>query len=478
MKAPVRILVVDDDEEDFFIIKEYIGAIKEQQFVVEWCAQYPDALEKINGHKYDIYFIDYFLGANTGLDLIKAAIENNCENPLILLTGNGNRTIDMKAMEIGAFDYLVKTDLNTEKLERCIRYSLDRATSLKALRDNERRFRNIFERSKDTVFIANEQLDFTEINGAAYCLLEYSREQLMHMNLYTFIANPEDAVYIKKMLAGTGHVLDKEIEIVARDSGKKNCILTLSEETDINGSIYIQGIIHEITALKKAEKITLVLEKMNMASRMVRTMAHEIRNPLNNVLLSVEYLSTMYDNEEYNNYLDIIKRNGKRIGDQITELMNSSRPTEITVERRSLQSILNESIEAATDRISLHNIQLQRDYIADEAWIMADYDKLKIAFLNIIINAVESMQKGEGALSVSIQRTEMQYVVGIQDNGCGISNDNMMKLFEPYFTTKPNGSGLGLASVLNILKSHNATIDVDTQVKKGTIFKLFFDKAE
>jgi C4-dicarboxylate-specific signal transduction histidine kinase len=68
-------------------------------------------------------------------------------------------------------------------------------------------------------------------------------------------------------------------------------------------------------------------------------------------------------------------------------------------------------------------------------------------------------------------------MVTIQDNGCGISNENIVRLFEPYFTTKQNGLGLGLASTLNILQSHNATFDVDSKVKQGTTFKLFFNKA-
>src|SRR5436189_1095875 len=127
MKNPVKILVVDDDEDDFLIIKEYIKGIREQKFVVDWCSKYNDACKKICEGEYNLYFIDYRLGANTGLDLIRKSIEGNCEEPFILLTGNGNHKIDMQAMESGAVDYLVKTDLTTEKLERCIRYSLERA---------------------------------------------------------------------------------------------------------------------------------------------------------------------------------------------------------------------------------------------------------------------------------------------------------------------------------------------------------------
>src|SRR5437868_3869769 len=118
--SPVHVLVVDDDEDDFLILREYLHMIEGQEFVIDWCNSYDEASKKIAASKYQVYFIDYRLGARTGLELIEESIKNNCEEPFILLTGNGNITLDRKAMESGAIDYLVKSELNPEKLERCI----------------------------------------------------------------------------------------------------------------------------------------------------------------------------------------------------------------------------------------------------------------------------------------------------------------------------------------------------------------------
>jgi response regulator of citrate/malate metabolism len=173
---PVKILIVDDDEEDFFLTSQYIKKIRGKEFIIDWCYRYNDALEAIVKARYDIYFIDYYLGARTGLELMKEALEQNCEQPLILLTGMGNQKIDLEAMQAGAYDYLVKLELNTEKIERCIRYSLERATSLKILRSNERKFRSIFERSKDAVFLTDESLVFKDLNDITVSMFGYSRE--------------------------------------------------------------------------------------------------------------------------------------------------------------------------------------------------------------------------------------------------------------------------------------------------------------
>ncbi len=475
--SPVRILVIDDDEDDFFIIKEYLSKIEGYDCVVDWCPEYNKAGTIICKGEYDLYFVDYHLHVKTGLELIEESIRNNCEEPFILLTGNGSRTIDMMAMQSGAIDYLVKGELNIEKLERCIRYSLERSSAIRALRASERKFRNIFEQSKDTVFTATEDLLFTEVNDASFALLEYNKTELLSQSLYSLFADKNGIAAVKHQLILTGDITDKEVVLLTKNGEKKICILTLSTEKNIGGIPYMQGIIHDITVLKRSEKANLLLEKLNVTGRLVRMMAHEVRNPLNNIMLSAEQLDIPEHSEESKMCLNIINRNSKRIEDIIAELLNSFRPAEIMVERKSLQSIVDESLVAASDRITLRHIALKRDFLDESAWVMADNKKLQIAFLNIIINAIEAMQENEGQLVVAIKQKGLQYMVSIEDNGSGISDDNLSHLFEPYFTSKQNGMGLGLSSALNILQSHNASFDVQTKLTKGTIFRLFFNMA-
>ncbi|MGI8951562.1 MAG: ATP-binding response regulator [Chitinophagaceae bacterium] len=473
----VKVLVVDDDEDDFFITSEYLKNIQGCSFIIEWCYKYKEALENICNNKYDIYFLDYRLGAKTGIQLLYEAQKNNCETPIVLLTGKGNQKIDEEAMQAGAVDYLVKSELTTEKLERCIRYALERANYLKALKANERKFRTIFERSKDAVFLADEKLFFRDINQATCELFNYSKEELLKLSLYNLLAYKQDEYFLEIALYNAGVVNDKELILLTSNKEKKICILSVTKETHINGNVYMQGIIHDITNLKRAEKITLQEEKLNATGRLVHTLAHEVRNPLNNINLSVEQLTAEMDNEEAKLYIDIIKRNSKRIGALISELLNSSKPTQIVLQKKSLQTVLDESIAAASDRITLKKIKLQVKYPDEMVYIKADAEKLKIAFLNVIINAIEAMQE-EGNLNISLLKDgALNYKVIISDNGSGISDENMSRLFEPYFTSKRNGLGLGLASTLNILKSHKAFIDVQSKPNEGTTFTLKFEAA-
>ncbi len=475
---PVKVLIIDDDEEDFFLTSQYIKKIRGKEFIIDWCYRYKDALEAIVEAKYDIYFIDYYLGAKTGLELMKEALAQNTEQPLILLTGMGNQKIDLEAMQAGAYDYLVKLELNTEKLERCIRYSLERSGALKILRANERKFRSIFERSKDAVFLTDEFLVFKDLNDITVTMLGYSREELMNMNLLHFFSKPQQAGDIAKWLRAEGNVEDIEVELVNRNQEVWQTVLSLSMEMDADDNLYVQGIIHDITNLKRAERATLQAEKLGAANRLVRALAHEVRNPLNNINLSVEQLAQENLEETGTVYMDIISRNCKRINDIITELLlSSSLPPENIREKRALQNILDESIATIIDRITLKKVNWKVIYPNEPAYIMADPLKLKIAFTNIIINAIEAMNENKGELDISVTSQNGHHLVSIKDNGTGISKETLPHLFEPYFTFKRNGLGLGLATTLNIIQSHKASIDVQTGVDQGSNFILKFERA-
>jgi PAS domain S-box-containing protein len=474
-KQPIRILIIDDDEDDFFITSEYLRQIEEHNLSISWCYKFQDAIDHVRNRNFDIYFVDYRLGAKTGLDFLKDAIRLGCEEPIILLTGKGNKEIDVEAMQVGATDYLVKTDLNADKLERCIRYALERSSYLKALRANEKKYRKIFELSKDAVFIADSNLVFKDVNAATSELLGYSNEELQGISVYDILAERGSKSEIENLLIDEGDVNDLEIEVLTKSGERKICIFTLTAPLDTAGLNYYQGLMHDITNLRKAEKANLMVEKLGATGRLVRTLAHEVRNPLNNINMSVEQLINDRVSEEAPLFMDIIQRNSKRIGDLITELLDSSRPTEFIFEKCTLQAIMDDSITEALDRITLQHINVQIRYTNDPCYLMANKEKLKIAFLNIIINGVEAMNNdGSGKLEIDIESDEKMHTVTVKDNGCGINEENISRLFEPYYTSKRNGMGLGLASTLNILQSHKAQIDVSSVVNQGTTFTISF----
>jgi len=262
---PVRILIIDDDEDDFILTSGFIKSIEDRTFDIQWCYNYKTALEEIASKKFHLYFVDYRLGAKTGIDLLAEAMKMGCEEPIILLTGKGNSAIDKQAMQMGAVDYLIKSELTAEKLERGIRYALERAASTKALRANERKYRNIFEKSKEAVFTTDLSLLFKDVNEAMVNLVGTERNQLIKHTLYQFIDNESIRSAIRTKLAKSREVNDLELEVMNSKGRRRNCILYLSTELDSNNNHYVQGILHDITNQKKTERATLLAEKQGLS---------------------------------------------------------------------------------------------------------------------------------------------------------------------------------------------------------------------
>jgi two-component system, sporulation sensor kinase E len=400
-----------------------------------------------------------------------------CDRPIVLLTGKGNKAIDIKAMQEGATDYLVKSDLNTEKLERCIRYSLDRAESLRELKDRENKYRNLFKGSKDAIFIADKNLFFTECNRAASSLFGLENGELLHHGLFEFINEEKQKEKLHQVLEKGENTSDIEMQIQHQDGEIKPCLLSVSFQKDFHLHYLIHGIIHDITNIKRAEEANIQAQKLAANERLIRILAHEIRNPLNNITLAVDQLQLPGEEEKKQGYLTgIIQRNCTRINKIITELLDLTKPLELKFEKFPLQEILDESLSLATDRINLQHIKVQKNYPDSPLEIEADKSKLIIAFTNLVINAIEAMETGRGELDVSISALSNVYSVSIRDNGKGIPEEYLSKLFEPFFTSKKNGMGLGLAACYSIIESHGGSIQVESKVNKGSNFIVSFNR--
>jgi PAS domain S-box-containing protein len=470
----IRVLIVDDDEDDFFLTSDYLNDIRGKKFTIDWAKNFDDAVGKVTSCEYDICFFDFLLGAKTGLDLLKKAIQEGCQSPIILLTGKGDHKIDMEAMRLGAVDYLIKSELDSEKLERCIRYSLERADTLKTLRESEQQYRTIFNHVRQGIIVTQpKDGSFIYYNPATLEMLGYEAEELNNMSTAKIFEKPEIWHLFNERLEENGNIDKFEAIFLTKKGEKKICLIDAQKQKNSEGKESFLSIIHDVTAQRKAERENMMLEKMAATGRLVRTLAHEVRNPLTNIHLSVEQLEGEMDDEDSKLFLGIIKRNGQRISDLITELLNNSKPSELAFGKVSVHKILDETLEQAIDRINLKSIALEKQY-GEDVLLNVDSNKIKIALLNIIINAVEAMDEGKGLLLIKSYISNNYCYISIKDNGTGISPENMSRLFEPYFTAKNNGIGLGLAATLNIIQSHKATVDVNSEVGKGTEFIITF----
>ncbi|MBI4585754.1 MAG: sigma 54-interacting transcriptional regulator [Planctomycetes bacterium] len=149
----VKILLIDDDEDDFLITRDLLDEIGGQKFHLEWISDYEAGLAAIAQNQHEVYLLDFRLGERNGLELLCEAIQKGCKAPIILLTGQGDYEVDVEAMKAGAADYLVKDQMSAPLLERSIRHAIERARTLEALRVSEERYARSYD---DLLSILNQ----------------------------------------------------------------------------------------------------------------------------------------------------------------------------------------------------------------------------------------------------------------------------------------------------------------------------------
>ncbi len=219
-------------------------------------------------------------------------------------------------------------------------------------------------------------------------------------------------------------------------------------------------------------------EKFAATGRIARTIAHEVRNPLTNIILAAEQLKeTSLKDEETMLYFDMIKRNGERINQLVSELLNATKHIVLKPDKLSINNILDEAFELAKDRVKLQHLTVEKKYSTDICDVLVDKEQIKIAFLNLIVNAIEAIEKNDGKLLLETKGENGKCVIVIKDNGTGIDKDNLSKLFEPYFTNKEKGNGLGLTNTQNIILNHKGHIHVESEPGIGTAFTVTLDFA-
>jgi signal transduction histidine kinase len=209
-------------------------------------------------------------------------------------------------------------------------------------------------------------------------------------------------------------------------------------------------------------------ERLAALGQMVAGVSHEIRNPLGIIRSTAELLGGMPGSEDTQKRLSgvIIEESG-RLDNIVTEFLDFARPQEPNFQECYLEEIINKNLLFLGPELDKRKISVHDNLSGRSLRLNADPQLLYRAFLNIFANAIQSMKNG-GAVSVKVGEGKNQYIVEIEDTGCGIREEDLNKIFNPFFTNKDKGSGLGLSIVRKIIEGHNGTIRIESQEGSGT----------
>ncbi|MBC7848311.1 MAG: response regulator [Chitinophagaceae bacterium] len=471
LQEQIRILYVDDDEDDFLLVQTLLQKVRRSLFAMDRAATYDEALGKLH-NEYDLFLVDYKLGKENGLELLQAIKSRKKYAPVIMLTGMENGELDIQAMREGAADYLIKGDFDAEMLHRTIRYAIRDAILLQTLEISANRFRNIFERAADPIILIDSDGMMKEANPAFVNRFGYNPEELDRgASFFSMITISDHVELITETIKKDEELNDLETSLHVADDGQIDVLISVVMH-DSQAKMY-QVMIKDLTSLRIKEEETRNLKRFSSTGRIARIIAHEVKNPLTNITLSADQLKVELPEEVYKetgDLIEIIQRNCTRINQLVSELLYSTRFSELQTSKHSINVVLEEALEMAKDRLNLKKIKVLKRYDDGICDIDVDSEKIKIAFLNLIVNAIEAMEQESGVLSVSTYVKDSKCFIEISDNGSGIASEHLEHLFEPFFTNKEKGTGLGLTNTQNIILSHKGSIRVKSDSGRGTTF--------
>ncbi len=236
--------------------------------------------------------------------------------------------------------------------------------------------------------------------------------------------------------------------------------------------------------LKEAHEQVVWTEKLASLGKLAATIAHEINNPLAGVLNYIRLLIKMHARnrfspeklEDISRYLTIMESETARCGEIVKDLLAFARRTKITIDSNSIADIINKTLTLISHDLEMKEIKLQKSIEPNLPKVECDFKQIQQVLLNLMYNASEAMING-GTLTVRANRavgSEAHLEVIISDTGYGIAKENMGNIFEPFFTTKEEekGVGLGLSVAYGIIAKHNGSISVESEVGKGSTFKV------
>ena len=526
-REPIDVLLLEDEPPHAESVKRaFLEA--DQKTAIRWARTLREYHALVTAHPPDIAIVDIELPDGNAANVLTApAVAGSF--PILILSGHGDERIAVEAMKAGAFDYIEKSAGAFAAIPRTVERSLREWRLLQARRRAEEtlvRMEENYRRSLDdsplgvrivsasgrTLYANREILDYFDFEGVA----DFDKRPLKER--YTPKTYAE--FQIRKQAREQGEFGPREYEIaIVRKDGEIRHLQVFRKEVFWDGEKQFQALYRDITEEKKranairrfeakihgqkmllaqqsssveeligrlthsreelassyealkANKDDLVRsEKLAFTGRMAAGIAHEIRNPLTNIVLSLRQLKNGDGlKSEGHPFAEIIERNSKRIEYLVTELLNCARSIKLDLQPWDIHEIIEGALSLVRVRQQMQKIKMTKNLAARPAILPADKEYLGRVFLNILSNAIEAMPHG-GALSIETKIEAGRFLVKIQDDGVGISEKNLLKIFDPFFSTKKGGTGLGLSTCQNIVTSHGGLIEVESAWRKGSVF--------
>jgi signal transduction histidine kinase len=261
-------------------------------------------------------------------------------------------------------------------------------------------------------------------------------------------------------------------------AGGKRVQVSLDFVTEKNSQIGALLIMRDTESARRLGDEIEMSRRLSASGRLTRGVAHEVKNPINAIVLHLQLLRNKLAQQEPDTrrHMDIIDSEIRRLDRVVQTLVDFTRPRDLRLEEVDLRRLMEDVAQLAAPDAEAHGVTIERHMPEERLPLKVDVDLMKQAFLNVVINGVQAMPQG-GILTISARRENGAIVAEVQDQGGGIPPDVHDKIFELYFTTKKDGSGIGLAQTYQILQWHYGSVDFESVEGAGTTFRFHIPAA-
>jgi two-component system cell cycle sensor histidine kinase/response regulator CckA len=485
---PLDVLLVEDDEEDYYIVRRLLARATTIRCFLHWCATSEAALQTLRQRPFDVCLMDYRLGADDGLTLLRTIRREGFALPVILLTGQGDVAVDLEAMAAGAWDYLVKGQLDAAQLERSIRYAVERFRAEERILEQAA----LLDAARDAILAVDLEGRIVYANRSAELLIgESSSGQLLGQTVHALFKGLEGAVLEAALMqAITEGSWNGELQV--RVQNGENRLLesrwTLVRDA-YNRPRSVLILCTDITERRLLEQQFLRAQRMESIGRLVSGIAHDLNNLFVPILLGVRILEhDELESERRIRALHMIQRSAERGADLVRQVLAFARGMEGERKPLNIRALMEEVAHLLRETFP-RSVQIETRF-DDQLWpIRGDATQLQQVLMNLCVNARDAMPEG-GRLLLAAENVHLdaQYArrilearpgpyvcLTVSDTGTGIPPDVLDKIFEPFFTTKPvgKGSGLGLSTAYSIVRSHGGFINVYSEPGHGATFRVY-----
>ncbi len=487
------ILLVDDEIRFGETLKQILSFYG-YQVTIATCGR--EAIDLLDKHVFDLALLDIELPDMYGYDVIDSIKENNRFLVPIMLTGNGSMETAIQALRKGAYDYL-KKPIDSDLLLKTIEKAIKHKQLKKALSSSEERFQILAEASWEGIII-HDQGVLLEANQQFYDIFGYQKEELVGTNILEKLFIPQMLIDVSARIKN-GEVGFHETTGLKKD-GTIFPIESNSSYIEYHDKKVRVCAIRDISTRIKAEQEKIkLLEKLAMANKietlglMAGSIAHDLNNILSGIVTFPEIILMQMDkSDKHRESIEFIRDAGKRAAAVVSDLLTIARGTTATKKICSLNALIKNhlaSIEQQAITSQFKEVIIETQLADDLLNVNCSEIHICKAVMNLLNNALEAVGK-DGTIIISTSNRLLdaplnayehinagEYVVlTISDNGAGIPEHALNKVFEPFYSKKEmgrSGTGLGLAIVWSTVHDHNGYINVQSN-EKGTTFELYF----